>query len=210
MTSFEHAMIGVNGALAVGLHRRHGWQICGIAGMAAASPDWDGLTILFSSAAYAEGHRVWGHNLLACAGLAILLALIDYRFDLMTRWGRMLCKVLRSSVPPRYLEVRAEFPPRGYLLWITVAILAAFTHLPADAAVSGSATLAEWKIQPLWPMSDVKWGFSAVYWGDVGVTVIFAVSMFAMVKWRSRVQLLAAITLSCVVGYIALRAVLRA
>ena len=27
MTTFEHAMLGINGALAVGLHRRFGWQI---------------------------------------------------------------------------------------------------------------------------------------------------------------------------------------
>ncbi|HID24106.1 MAG TPA: hypothetical protein EYP14_17130 [Planctomycetaceae bacterium] len=66
MTTFEHAMLGVNGAIAAGLTRRHGWRLAAVAGLAAAAPDWDGLTLVFGSAAFAAGHRLWGHNLVAC------------------------------------------------------------------------------------------------------------------------------------------------
>ena len=63
MTTFEHALLAINGVLATGLQRRYGWQLAGVAAVAAISPDWDGLTIAFSLAAFAAGHRVWGHNL---------------------------------------------------------------------------------------------------------------------------------------------------
>ena len=71
MTIYEHAMVGIDGALALGLQRRHGWQIVALAGVAAVLPDFDGLTILFGIQWYAEGHRLWGHNLLVtgCAAL---------------------------------------------------------------------------------------------------------------------------------------------
>ena len=59
-------MLGINGAVAVGIHHRHGWKIAAMAGVAAASPDWDGLVIIFSRSAFAEGHRLWGHNVFAC------------------------------------------------------------------------------------------------------------------------------------------------
>ena len=68
MTSFEHAMVGITGAVAANLHRRHGWPIVALAGFAAMLPDWDGLTILCGIHCYAAAHRVWGHNLLV-AGL---------------------------------------------------------------------------------------------------------------------------------------------
>ena len=45
MTSYEHAMLGIDGALALGLHRRYGWQIVAAAGCVAVLPDWDGLSI---------------------------------------------------------------------------------------------------------------------------------------------------------------------
>ena len=44
MTIYEHAMVGINGALALGLARRHGRQIVAWAG-AALLPDFGGLTI---------------------------------------------------------------------------------------------------------------------------------------------------------------------
>ena len=46
MTTFEHAMVGVNGALAAGLTRRCGWKVASMAGLVAVSPDWDGLTLI--------------------------------------------------------------------------------------------------------------------------------------------------------------------
>ena len=74
MTTYEHAMVGIDGALALGLQRRHGWQIVALAGLAANLPDCDGLTILFGVHAYAEGHRVWAHNLLIAGLLAAIVS----------------------------------------------------------------------------------------------------------------------------------------
>jgi len=85
MTVFEHAMIGLDGALAAGLARRHGWQIVAWAACAAVLPDWDGLAILLGAWGYAEGHRVWGHNLLVAGVLAAIASLLAWRLDILTR-----------------------------------------------------------------------------------------------------------------------------
>jgi hypothetical protein len=39
-------MIGIDGALAMGFYRRHGWQIVTLGGFVAVLPDWNGLAIL--------------------------------------------------------------------------------------------------------------------------------------------------------------------
>ncbi len=83
MTIFEHPMVGINAALAFGLHRRGGWRLVALAGLCAALPDWDGLPLLLGNSWYAEGHRVWGHNLLVGAATAAILATVLYRFDLL-------------------------------------------------------------------------------------------------------------------------------
>jgi len=88
VTIYEHIMLGVDGALAVGLHRRWGWQIVAWSGCAAALPDWDGLTLLFGRGCYAAGHRVWGHNLLVAGLSAVVLGVVFCRWDLITRIGR--------------------------------------------------------------------------------------------------------------------------
>jgi hypothetical protein len=56
MTVYEHAMLGINGALAAGLAPRYGWPIVAMAGAAAVLPDLDGLTILFGI--FPEGIRL--------------------------------------------------------------------------------------------------------------------------------------------------------
>ena len=60
-------MVGATAALAIGLHRRGGWQIVAVAAVAAISPDWDGLPFLFSIEWFDRVPRVWGHNLWAAA-----------------------------------------------------------------------------------------------------------------------------------------------
>jgi membrane-bound metal-dependent hydrolase YbcI (DUF457 family) len=198
-------MLGINGALAVGLHRRFGWQIVAMSGFAAVSPDWDGLTIIVSPIAFAEGHRVWGHNLLACVLLGILIGTLDYQFDLVSRAGKLLTKLLRLRTSPDELTPRVERTACGQLVWILVAIVAAFSQLPADMLVSGSKTLPDWELKLLWPFSDRGWVYPMVSWGDVGITLIFIVGMFAMIKWKTRVQPIAAMTLLGVATYIVIR-----
>src|SRR5919201_1944561 len=89
MTVYDHAMAGLSLALAAGLHRRYGWSIAVLAGVAAALPDWHGLSILFGPGAYAHVHRVWGHNLLAASVLGGLAGGLTYAADLPRRLRRL-------------------------------------------------------------------------------------------------------------------------
>jgi hypothetical protein len=66
-------MLPLNGVLPVGLHRRHGCQIAALAGAVENLPDWHGAAVVCSHATFAIGHRVWGHNLLACLAVGALL-----------------------------------------------------------------------------------------------------------------------------------------
>ncbi len=85
MTTFEHAMLGVTGALGAGLHRRYGWQIVALGGLVAVLPDWDGVSILFGAAVFDRVHRTLGHNLPICILLGALVAALDYRYSLIAR-----------------------------------------------------------------------------------------------------------------------------
>src|SRR5687767_6335540 len=96
-------MVGATFALAAGLHRRYGWRVALMAGAAAALPDWDGLTLLLGPVAYAQGHRVWGHNVLVAGllggvwgGAAYLLN----RTARVRRWADSLRKQLVPQAPP--------------------------------------------------------------------------------------------------------------
>ena len=74
MTTYEHAMLGVTGTLAVGLHRKYGWEIVALAGFVAVLPDWDGLSLLFGAGTFDRVHRTLGHNLPACILLGVVVA----------------------------------------------------------------------------------------------------------------------------------------
>lgn len=194
MTTFEHAMLGIDGAIAAGLHRKYSWQIVAMAGIAAVSPDWDGLTIFFSNSLFAESHRVWGHNVLACTFMGLVIGLLDYRYDLVTRSGRFAIKCLRLEVADKFLTSRDHFSKNGVFVWILVAILAAMSQLPADMVVSGTATIPDWELKLLWPFSDQGWVYPLVPWGDVGITFVFIAGMFAMLKWQAQLSLDSATT----------------
>ena len=208
MTIFEHALVGINGTLAGSLQKRHGWQIVALAGVAAVVPDWDGLTIGFSSSLFAQGHRVWGHNLLACMLTGLVLGAADYRFDLVTRAARRLARLLPLGVSDEQLKIRDRFSLRGLATWTVVGTLATFSHLAGDLVVSGTATLADWELPLLWPFSDRGWVFPMVPWGDAGITITFVAGMFAMIRWKSRRQLVSRLTLAAVVTYVVARGVL--
>jgi hypothetical protein len=205
VTPLEHALVGIDGALALGLHRRHGWKIAALAGAAAALPDWDGLTLLWSAALYDTSHRVWGHNVFACVLAGIAIGLADYRFDLATRLARRFVRLARLDVGEDALTLRRQFESRGATVWTLTAVVAGWSHLASDLVVSGSAAYSDWGVQALWPLSDRAWVYPRVRWGDIGITLIFAAGAFAMLWQPRRIQLLAAITLAAVVLYIAVR-----
>jgi hypothetical protein len=205
LTSFEHAMLGIDGVLAVGLNRKYGWQLAAVAGMAAVMPDWDGLSILVSAQLFDESHRVWGHNLLSCLVLGLLIGTCDYRWDLVTRVARPLVRLGRSEIPAAKLAVRHHFSLGGLAVWLVTSALATLSHLPADLVVSGTATLEDWKLKLWWPWSDAGYVFPMVRWGDAVITIVFVVGMFAMVRWRSQTQNISCCTLAGVIAYLVIR-----
>jgi membrane-bound metal-dependent hydrolase YbcI (DUF457 family) len=209
MTTFEHAMIGINGALAVGLNRRHGWKIVAFSGALAISPDWDGLTIIAGMTTFNEAHRVWGHNFLVAVMLSFCLGALDYRFDLVTRMARATMRMIRRD--PQQLSIRsaAERQPIGWVTWLIVGLFAAVSHLPADLVFSGGYGLPDWELKLLWPISDRGFVYPMIPWGDPGVTIVFAAGMFAMVRWPARVQSIACGALLLMVAYVVMRGVTR-
>ena len=205
MTFYEHAMIGIDGALAVGLDRRYGWRIIAFAGCAAALPDWDGLTLLLGAHCYALGHRVWGHNLLVAGLLGGVFAGLVWRFDLLGR--------IQKSLAACWTPLRVDSPESdstnsrltAFLVWTTVGIIAAYSHLLADCLFSTGAGLPAWKLPLFWPFARTLFALPMVRWGDVGATIILIVGMFAMVRWASRRQVIAMTVLGLVVAYIVVR-----
>jgi membrane-bound metal-dependent hydrolase YbcI (DUF457 family) len=204
VTFFEHAMLGIDGALALGLHRRHGWQIVALAGIAAVAPDLDGLTILFGFQCYAGGHRVWGHNLLIAGVVAAMLAAALYYSGVLDRLRAWLARHIAASATLASAEA-----PRGrwteLTLWLIVAVAAACSHLLMDVFFSIGRDQPIWGVPLLWPFSSREWAVPMVRWGDLGATLILAAGMFAMARWPSRVRAIAAASLAALAAYVTLR-----
>jgi membrane-bound metal-dependent hydrolase YbcI (DUF457 family) len=205
MTTFEHAMLGVTGTLAAGLHRRYGWQIVALGGLVAVLPDWDGLSILCGAAVFDRVHRTLGHNLPICILLGAVVAALDYRYSLIARAREFVGRWLRLFASKGASPIRSEFCFRELSVWIVVGVLASLGHLAVDLVFSGHEVLSDWGLRLLWPFSNHVWAYPLVFWGDPTVALIFAASMFAMVRWPSRLQTTAAVTLCLVLGYIGVR-----
>lgn len=204
MTTIEHALVGAFATLATGLPKKVGWQIVAVAAVAAISPDWDGLPILFSMQWFDRVHRVWGHNLGVAAGVGMLLAVCDYFWDWTTRAGRWLQWLLDRQTSD--LVALAGARPVSWLgLWGLVGILAAWSHLPADMVYSGNSQLGDWPLCLFWPMSDKGYVYPLVPWGDIGASVLFMLGVLAMLRWRRNLQSISACTLVTVIGYILIR-----
>jgi membrane-bound metal-dependent hydrolase YbcI (DUF457 family) len=201
MTIYEHAMIGINGTLAIGFHRRHGWQIAALAGLAAVLPDLDGLAIILGPSFYAEGHRLWGHNLLIAGLAAATMSAVFYQTDAITKSQQWLAKrwTVFSTTDKRLSHRYTEL-----LLWIAVGVLATYSHLLMDIFHSGGKSLQTWGVPLLWPFSKTEWAYPLVPWGNIGATVILAISMFAMLRWPTWIRTIAASSLIAVAGYMAI------
>jgi len=201
MTTFEHAMVGIDGALAAGLHRRQGWPVVALAGAMAVLPDWDALTILLGPAWYAEGHRVWGHNLLVAGLLAAIVSGLAYRFSLPVRAQRWMA----ARWPIFAVREHAAACSGGLALWLVVGTLAAYSHLLADTTFSIGHSLPVWGVPLFWPFRDKEWAYPWVPWGDIGATVILAAGMFAMLRWPAWTRTIAAGSLGLVLAYMVSR-----
>ncbi len=205
MTPYEHVMFGVSLALGANLHRRQGWRIVAVAGIAAASPDWDGLTIAFGATAYAEGHRTWGHNLLVAPVLGGTLAGVECVFNLLGRLQRAAVARFPQLLPKEAAaSVIASPSVTAWVLglWVLTGMVAALSHLPIDMVYAGHANLQTWYVKALWPFSDQGWAAPVVPWGDLGTTLIFVLEMFALYRWPKRAALVAWLTLACLLAYV--------
>lgn len=205
MTVYEHAMIGIDGVLALGLQRRHGWQIAAFAAFAAVLPDFDGLTILAGPYMYAEGHRLWGHNLLVAGLVAAVAGAVAYQTDMVGRIQKFLARRWKVFSFEDGASCSPDAGSRRFselCLWIEVGIAAAYSHLLADVVFSAGKNLPVWGVPLLWPLSNTAYAYPMLPWGNAGVTIIFVVSMFAMLRWRERVRTIAVVTLSAVIVYI--------
>lgn len=208
MTTLEHAMVGVDLVLAMGATRRYGWQLAAIAGIAATLPDWDGLPVLWSSRQFDRVHRAWGHGLLSCFLLAVVLAWIDSRYDLVTHLTRVGVRVLHVQIPETWqnqLQIRKIFNPKIGGVWFLTILMAAVSHPLCDALVSGGRGLPDWPIQIFWPFSTYGLVWPVFHWGDVGVTLILVGYLFAMLRWRSKTKPLALAAFLSIAGYAFLR-----
>lgn len=225
MTIFEHALIGIDGALALGLHRRHGWPIVALAGFAAVLPDFDGLAILDGFQCYADGHRLWGHNLLVAGVAALAVSAAAYYSGVFPRIQRSLAKRCQAfancgaGVPPARGQAAGTAAPQGpthaqaagtaapqeLAIWLAVGVAAAYSHLLMDVLFSIGKGQPIWGVPLFWPFSDTAYAYPLLRWGDIGATVILAAGMFAMLRCPRRIQAIAAGSLLAVAAYMAIR-----
>ena len=191
MTALEHALVGGFLITALGGTKRYGWQLAAAAGVAAMLPDWDGLTLAGGVALFDQAHRVWGHGLLPCLAAAILWALLDFRFDLVTRTTARLLRITRVESPPSLTAPRSAHGKAACGVWICACMAAALTHPLADMIVSGAEGLTDWEVPIFWPFSHRGFVCPLIPWGDVGVLLIFTAAIFAMLRWRPRTRQIA-------------------
>ena len=202
MTFFEHALVGANGAIALGLGKRYGWPLVAWAGVAAVIPDWDGLTIFFGGLSFADGHRVWGHNFLMTALIAAVVGYLFYRTKFLERtWQSSVKRWPGLKMPsnqitgdcPENTGENSLVPARPTLfLWIIVGVISSYSHLACDIIFASGENLPNWGVPLLWPFAKREFELPLIPWGDVGITIILGLSMFAMVRWPKRLQTIAA------------------
>ena len=206
MTVYEHFMLGGSLALASGLQRRYGWHMVALAGVAAALPDLDGLSIAFGPQAYADAHRVWGHNLLVAGGMGAAAGACEYKFGVFERFSRsaVLQKSPQTSSARPAGNVPGAVTPSLAICALT-GVLAAFSHLAADLVYSYGNGGHPWPLPLLWPFSRRNWVIPILQWGDLGATLLFIAEMFALYRWPSRATGIAWLTLTLVAAYVGAR-----
>jgi hypothetical protein len=205
LTPYDHVMVGANLALLAAQQRRYGWSIVTMSAVAAALPDWDGLTILSGGEAYARVHRVWGHNVAVASALGAAAGAVGYISYLLGWWGKIARLLPSASTVKPALASSRVFGLRDLATWSVFGITASLSHLAFDLVYSGHAALAPWPLALLWPFSPQTWVYPIVPYGDLGATAIFIVEMFVLCRRPSRATPIAWITMGLVLAYIGLR-----
>jgi len=204
MTSPEHTLVGIHLAFAGRLHRICGWKGVFLAGLASNVPDWDGLPMLIDMQRFEAGHRVWGHNVLAIVTGSLVLAFTQVAFDWIGVIGRSTAKWFPRLHPDKAAGVGSA-GLQSTLIFLAVAVVAQFVHLPCDMVVSGGNGLSDWPIKPWWPFSDTAYVFPLIPWGDPGPTIILMAGIITVAKWPSRLSVSSLVTLVVLGFYLGLR-----
>jgi membrane-bound metal-dependent hydrolase YbcI (DUF457 family) len=211
MTFYEHAMMGATLALAAGAQRQQGWGLVATAAVAAALPDWDGVSLLLGGESFAKIHRTWGHNLLAASLAGAACGILGYLCHLSSRVrrdARALLERLQASKPQAVSEP-VPFSAGALGVWFLVGMLAALSHLPADLIYGGSPGEPDWPVKLLWPFSSREWAWPILAWGDLVPAALFVVEMFALYRWPARARLAAGLTVLALAVYLIVRAAWR-
>ncbi|MGY8749522.1 MAG: metal-dependent hydrolase [Pirellulales bacterium] len=206
MTSPEHTMVGILGAMALGLHTRFGWPVIAFAAVVSNVPDLDGLPVLYDMDLFESGHRVWCHNLLVIVATSALLGWTQFRFRWIQKIAAHVAKYLPSDVnliPPSRPAQPANTPiPMTYLILVGIGFQC--LHLCCDMFVSGGRGLSDWPVKPFWPFLQTEYVFPLIPWGDIGPTVIMMAGIIGIAKF-ARAQFVAILTLGLLIAYMVCR-----
>lgn len=149
------------------------------------------------------GTDIGGHNLLVAGLAAMVISTVAYQWNVLNRIQGWLAKHWKALA----VCGQVKTPPHRrseLFLWIVIGVLAAYSHLLIDAMFSVGKNLPIWGVHLLWPFTGTIWAYPLVPWGNIGVTVIFAMSMFAMLRWPAWIRAIAASSLIAVAGYMAI------
>ena len=201
MTSPEHTMVGILGAMALGLHKRFGWQVVAFAAVVSNVPDFDGLPVLFDMERFESGHRVWGHNFLLIVASSIILGWTQVRFEWIQSIGAYAVHFLPSEVKRFQSSSQSPIP---LSVFIFVGIGFQSVHLVCDMVVSGGQGLSNWPVKPFWPFRQIGYVYPLIPWGDIGPTIIMMAGIIGIAK-IGRAHLLSMLTLLVLIIYLLFR-----
>ena len=204
MTSPEHTLVGILGAMSIGLHKRLGWPVVVFAGLASNVPDWDGVPMLFDMQKFESGHRVWGHSVGSILITALILAWAQNGFRFIEKLAERCKPFLPSEL--KFPE-RKSLEPIPFTSLAMVGVLFQAIHLVCDMTVSGGRGLSHWEVQPLWPFSAIGFVVPLLPWGDIGPTLITMASLIFMAKYPGHSQRYAVLGLVILGTYMVLRGV---
>jgi len=198
VTSPEHTLVGILGALSLGLHKKLGWPAVVFAGIISNVPDWDGVPMFVDMARFEAGHRVWGHNFLVIVLTSWVLAAAQFRFHVIENLVWRFRNFLPKDVSIQNTDNAKPIP---FFALLAIALLFQSVHLVCDMVVSGGSGLSDWHVQPLWPFSNVGFVFPLIRWGDVGPTVIMMGAAIVAAKYSGRARLVASCGLASLIVY---------
>ena len=205
MTTPEHTLIGILGAMAIGLHTRLGWVAIAFAAVVSNIPDVDGLPMLVDMERFETGHRVWGHNILAITVTTIFVALLQFHVRWIERIAMRSSRFLPSDT---HIQDISNAPSISLAALILIGLMFQCIHLVCDITVSGGQGLSDWHVKPFWPFSEAGYVLPLIPWGDAGPTVIMMLGVIGVAK-LGNAKRIATVTLAILFAYMISRGYAR-